>query len=366
MGFDVRGFRRRNKLWFSALIVLVVALVALRFFLPGIVRDQINANVDTMGEYHGEVADVDLHIWRGAYSLHGFVIEKKTGEVPVPLLNAPRIDLSVSWREIFHGGIVAEVEFGNPELNFVDGRTEADSQTGRGVDWRQQLEALLPIKLNEVRVVDGTLFFHNFISSPPVDLKATNTNATVYNLTNVRDADGNRVARFEGRAEILGEAPLETAASFDPFGKMEDFTFDLKVTDVELTKLNPLFQAYAKLDAASGNGDFVVQMKAENGRLSGYAKPIMQNVEIASWEQDVEQQGDNPLRVAWETTAGFVQSLFKNQPEDQLATKVEFAGTLDNPKTSTLDTLLHILRNAFVEAYKPQFEEARETKPKND
>jgi hypothetical protein len=143
---------------------------------------------------------------------------------------------------------------------------------------------------------------------------------------------------------------------------MQDFTFDLKITSIELPKLNSLFQAYAKVDVASGKGDIVVQLKAEDGRLSGYAKPLLQDVEIASWEQDVEQQGDNPLRVAWEWAAGAVKTLLKNQPQDQLATKVEFNGTLKDPKTSTLDTLLNVLRNAFVEAYKPQFEEARKQK----
>jgi hypothetical protein len=344
------------------LLILVVALVALRFYLPEIARDQINARIDRMGDYHGHVTDVDIHLWRGAYSLNEASIVKATGKVPVPFLKAPRIDLSISWREIFHGGLVGEVEFDRLELNFVDGRTAADSQTGRGVDWRKQLEELLPIKLNEVRIVDGTIFFRNFISEPPVDLRATSTNATVYNLTNVRDVNGDRVARFEGRADILGEAPLQTAATFDPFGEMQDFTFDLKITSIELPKLNSLFQAYAKVDVASGKGDIVVQLKAEDGRLSGYAKPLLQDVEIASWEQDVEQQGDNPLRVAWEWAAGAVKTLLKNQPQDQLATKVEFNGTLKDPKTSTLDTLLNVLRNAFVEAYKPQFEEARKQK----
>jgi hypothetical protein len=58
-----------------------------------------------------------------------------------------------------------------------------------------------------------------------------------------------------------------------------------------------------------------------------------------------------------------VKNLFKNQPENQLATKVELNGTLKNPKTSTLSTLANIFHNAFVQAYTPQFDEARKTKP---
>ena len=42
--------------------------------------------------------------------------------------------------------------------------TATPSQTGAGTDWREQLDKLLPITLNEVRVVDGTLRFRNFTS----------------------------------------------------------------------------------------------------------------------------------------------------------------------------------------------------------
>jgi hypothetical protein len=357
----MRQTNKKQKLLIG-LVVLALGLLALRLALPGILRDQINKHADTMGQYHGQVADVDLQIWRGAYSLNGLVIEKASGKVPVPLINVPRMNLSVSWREIFHGGIVAEVEFIRPELNFVDGRTTAESQTGRGVDWREKLEELLPIQLNEVRVTDGSIFFRNFVSDPPVDLKAINTNATLRNLTNVRDKSGNRVAELEGRADVLGQAPLEAAASFDPFGTMDDFTLDLKVTDIELMRLNTLFQAYGNLDLASGKGDLIVQMQATDGALSGYVKPLLKDVKIVSWKQDVQEQHDNPLRLAWEWTAGVVKSVFQNQAQDQFATRVDFSGTLKDPKTSTLDTIVNVLRNAFVEAYKPQFEEVRENK----
>src|ERR1043166_5332888 len=223
-----------------------------------------------MGDYHGHVEDIDIHLWRGAYTLNGLVIEKATGKVPVPLLNSPRLDLSISWKEIFHGGLVGKAEFDQPELNFVDGGASGNGQSGRGVDWRAQLVELH----RHQRVVDGKVFFRNFISNPPVDLRATNVNAVVENLTNVRDKQGKRVADLEVHADVLGQAPLEMKASFDPFEDFQDFTYDLKITDIELTRLNKLFQAYAKLDAASGHGDIVVQLEAKDGALTGYAKPI--------------------------------------------------------------------------------------------
>jgi hypothetical protein len=46
------------------------------------------------------------------------------------------------------------VQFIKPEVNFVDGgANKKNSQTGEGTDWRAQLGKLLPITLNEVRIM---------------------------------------------------------------------------------------------------------------------------------------------------------------------------------------------------------------------
>lgn len=167
---------------------LVALLVALHLALPYLVRDYLNDKLADMGDYRGEVRDVDLAWWRGAYQINGLKIVKVSGKVPVPLLEAPLIDLSVSWHSLWYDrAVVAEVTFVRPELNFVDGGNKQNSQTGQGTDWRQQLEKLLPITLNDVRIEQGTLTFRNFNSSPPVDLKATQLDASIRNLTNVRD-----------------------------------------------------------------------------------------------------------------------------------------------------------------------------------
>jgi hypothetical protein len=342
-----------------ALVVLIAALVGLRVALPYLVRDEINRQMANLGPYRGQVADVDLHLWRGAYVIEGMQIEKRSGKVPVPLFNAPHIDLSVSWRDLMHGAIVAEVVFDRPMLNLVDGRTEADSQSGRGVDWREQLDRLLPVQLNEVRVHDGTVSFRAFNTKPAVDLKATEVQATILNLTNVRGDSGKRVAEFEARAKVLDESPLETHASFDPFGTLDDFKLDLKVSKLQLRHFNPLLQAYARIDVASGEGEFLMELQATEGALVGYAKPLFRDLNVLSWQQDVVEQGDNPLRLAWEALTGGTAWALKNQRADQFATRVPISGNLKGPTTGKLDALMAILRNAFVEALEPTFEKAR-------
>lgn len=348
------AFRYRRHLGW--LLLIIVLLVVARVALPYVVRHYLNSHMDRMGDYHGHLADVDIHLWRGAYSIDALTITKVSGKVPVPLLDAPRTDIELSWRALAHGVLRGKIKFFRPVLNFVDGGGKGDSQSGKGVDWRDKLKLLTPIRLDEVSVVNGTIAFKNFVSSPRVDLKMTDVNGTATNLTNVEQHGGSRVATMHATAKILGQAPLETHAQFDPLQQQGDFKVDLRVSDIDLTKANPLARAYAGLDLASGKGDFTMQLEAHDGQLKGYAKPLFHNLKIFSWQQDVKQDRKNPLQLAWEAVAQGVTSIFKNHTKDQFATRIPISGHVDDKKLGTFKAILNILHNAFVKAYSPNLE----------
>ena len=337
---------------------LIVLLVALQLALPYLVRDYLNDKLAHMGEYRGQVADVDLAWWRGAYQINGLKIVKATGKVPVPLLEAPLIDLSVSWHSLIHDqAVVAKVTFSRPVLNFVDGGSKQASQTGRGTDWRQQLEKLLPITLNDVQIENGTLTFHNFTSKPPVDLKATQLDANIRNLTNVRDEKGRRDASFDASALLLSDAKVESRATFDPFSDFDDFEFRLRATGIELRRLNDFSSAYGKFDFNAGHGDLVIEAQAEDGRLHGYIKPLLRDVDVFDWQQDVENKNKNIFRSVWEALVGASETVLKNQPKNQFATRVELSGSVHKQDISAFETFLQILRNGFIQAFNARYEQ---------
>jgi hypothetical protein len=347
---------RRSLGW---LLLVIVLLVVLRAVLPYVVKHYLNDHMDRMGDYHGQIADIDIHLWLGAYTVDGLQIVKVSGKVPVPLLNAPRTDIALSWHALSHGLVRAKVAFHHPVLNFVDGNGTGDSQSGKGVDWRSKLKLLTPMRLDEVSVANGTVTFNNFVSNPRVDLKMTDVNATATNLTNVEREGGSRVARLHATARILGQAPLETQIEFDPLAHQGDFKFALRVSNVDLTKANALARAYAKLDLASGNGDFTMQLQAHDGQLDGYAKPLFHHLQIFSWKQDVEQEHKNPFQLAWEATAQLATSIFKNHSKDQFATRIPISGRIDEKKLGAFQAIINVLHNAFVKAYTPQLEHLR-------
>ncbi|MFS2122868.1 DUF748 domain-containing protein [Pseudomonas sp. Pseusp97] len=349
--------KRRYSVPMATLVAIALVLLVAHLALPYVIRDYLNGKLDRMGDYHGQITDVDLALWRGAYRINGLKIVKINGKVPVPLLDAPVIDLSVSWHALWYEhGVVARVLFLRPELNFVDGGGRQESQSGAGTDWREQLEKLLPITLDELRIVDGRIRFHNYQSRPPVHLTASAVNASLYNLTNVADEKGDRVARFEGRAKLFDQAPLEVEASFDPFTRFEDFELRLRARDVELRRVNDFASAYGKFDFNRGNGTVVIEARADKGRLSGYIKPLLHDVDVFNWQQDVEEKDKSLFRSIWEALVGGSETVLKNQRRDQFATRVELSGNVHRQDISAFEAFLGILRNAFIQAFNARYE----------
>lgn len=355
----VDGTRRvrtnRRTIVIGVLFILILLLVVLHLALPSIAEREVNKRLANMGDYSGRVEHVSLALWRGNYTLHNLTITKRNSEIPVPLLEAPEVNISLSWRNLIHGGIVAEVEFVEPVVNFVDGEGD-DNQSGAGVDWRERLENLVPIHLNDVTIRNGTVVFNNFVSKPQVDITTSQVNADIHNLTNVRDAEGQRVAELNATATVFESGRLESQAQFDPFNRPDTFSFALRILDIDVTQINDFTQAYANLDFESGNGELVLELEAENGRVTGYAKPLFQQLQIFNWEDETGEMKENPFRIAWEAIAEVVTEIFTNQPADQFGTRIEISGNIDDPDTSTFSAVIGIVRNAFGEALKPYFE----------
>ncbi|PQZ92001.1 MULTISPECIES: DUF748 domain-containing protein [Pseudomonas] len=340
---------------------LLVVLVALAIALPYLVRNYLNDKLADMGDYRGHVTDVDLALWRGAYRINGLEIIKVDGKVPVPFVKAPLIDLAVSWHSLWYDhAVVAKVRFINPEVNFVDGgANQQASQTGKGTDWREQLSKLAPITLDEVRIEDGKIAFHNFSSKPPVNINATDVNASFYNLTNVVDVKGKRDARFDGKALLQGQAPLEASATFDPLSNFENFEFRFRAKDLQLKRMNNFASAYGKFDFKAGTGDVVIEAQAEKGQLTGYIKPLLRDVEVFDWRQDVENKDKNIFRSIWEAVVGASETVLKNQQKNQFATRVELSGSVHQQNVSAFSAFLSILRNGFIQAFNARYEQPK-------
>jgi hypothetical protein len=177
-------------------------------------------------------------------------------------------------------------------------------------------------------------------------LKAERVNGTLSNLTNVADANKETFADFGLNAIVLGNAPARIEGSLDPWAQQPTFDVNVEVKQVALPKVNPWLRQYIKADAESGDFELFLEIAAAEGKFKGYAKPILRDVNIVSSEEE-----DNPLRKLWEGIIEFAANVFENEQEEQVAARVPFTGTIEDPKASIWATIASVVRNAFVSAF---------------
>src|SRR5256714_15119419 len=119
---DSTGHKETHRLRTTgvSLVVLVLIGAAGRAALPWAVRHYVNRTLDRSPLYTGNIGQVQIHLWRGAYSIHDVRISKTTGNVPVPLFASKRVDFAIQWNALLHHRVVGRLLMDQPELNFVD------------------------------------------------------------------------------------------------------------------------------------------------------------------------------------------------------------------------------------------------------
>jgi len=353
---------RRYSYTLIIIVLLLIALIILRMQLPSIVKDYLNGKMADIGEYQGEIADVDIHLWRGAYSVDQLEITKKD-QPEVVFFKAQTIDTSVSWAALLAGKVVADVDLMNAEIHLVD--DETDDKPEEKSTWRQTVQEIIPLQIDRLNIDNGEIHFHNFTSDPPVHLVFYQLNGEITNLSNTDRNEGLEYANFDVEGRLFDNADATLSGRLDPLGDFHNFELKLKITGINLTKLNEVSEAYGNFNFKSGNGDFVMELQAEEAQLTGYAKPVLDNVEIFDLEEDLQ---DGVFSATWQAIVGAFGQIFRNDPKNRIATEVEIRGNLDDPDVSAWQAFLAILENAFVDAFESDFdrETGSESSPSQD
>src|ERR1051325_5584402 len=350
---------KKKRRWLRAIGVTFLVIVALlgivRLLLPSQVRRYVNRTLDRNLLYEGRIGQVEIHLLRGAYSIRTVQISQRTGNVPVPLLSAKRVDFCIQWDALLHGRIVGQFSMQEPELNFVAGSGESESQTGSGGPWLEMIRDLFPFQINSAVIREGSVHFRAFQSQKPVDVYLSHLNASIDDLGNIRDQTNPMVTTVQASATAMDQAKLDCKMTLDPFSYRPTFHLAVRLLGLDVTKLNDLTLAYGKFDFKRGWFDLVVETDAKEGQLTGYIKPLFRDLKVFSVTEDLKDK--NVLEYFWQALVGTATSVFKNYSRDQFGTRIPFKGDLS--QTTTVDllaTLGNVLRNAFVRAYLPRLD----------
>jgi hypothetical protein len=326
------------------LLIVLLPFILLHFFLDVWATHYVNRVLGNINGYRGTVANVSIHLYRGAYQLEDLKIYKVNGNIPTPFVDIPLTDLSIEWRALFQGRIVSEIVLTKPVLNFAVSANGQTKQTGKEGNWQDTIHDLMPIDINSVTLKDGAIHYRDF-SAKGVDLFITQMNGILHNLRNVEDKTNPLPARITITGNSIGDGKVGLDGKLNILSEPIDMDIGWKLEHASLPAINNYSRDTAGIDFEKGKLNVYSEMIAKKGKLKGYIKPIATDVHVISLKNT------NPVKLVWETLASVVIEIFTNQRKDQFATQIDLEGDINHPQTDTWSAIYGIIRNAYVKAF---------------
>lgn len=339
--------------------VVIILLIILRIFLPVGIKYTINWYLENKIEaYQGRIADFDLTLYRGAYQIQDLKIWKRGQNPEPPFVEVGQIDLSLAWRALFKGELLGDLSIDAFKFSFVDSTSDKKKQYGsEEKNWNEVLSALVPIKIESLRVANSEVRFLNKDYKVPVDILV---DRIFIDATNLRNTDNKNIL-LPSTATVKGR--LQKDADFLVKGRINAlrsppaFSMDAQLNTFKLASMNNFFLVYGPFSFARGTLSLFSEVATHDGKIKGYVKPFLEDIKMnAPSERFISFKH----RFA-EFLLGASNLLLRNNVKDA-ATKVEFEGDLTSPNVDAWGAFWSSLRNAFVEPLDAKIENSIDIK----
>lgn len=344
----VRSWSRRTVI---ALVIVAVVLFGARIALPHVVKSQVNARLAAIPGYWGQVGDVGIALWRGAYKLEGVQILKVAGAGREPFFTADRIDFSVAWRELFRGKIVSDIRVDRPELTFVAAGSASQKDLDRR--WQAVIQDIFPLEITQLEVRDGLVRYRDLTKQPHVDLFVRKAHVLATGLRNRGGERGEELpAKINIEGDSLGGGRLTLYVEADPLADQPHFHLSAKVDHVNLPDLNESLRAYANVDVGRGVFRMAAELAGKDGGFQGYVKPFFEDLDF----KNLEDRNKGVFSRGWEKVVQGLAWLVKNKARDQVGTRIPFQGRFGDAKMGLGTTIVNLFRHGFIRAFNPTIE----------
>jgi Domain of Unknown Function (DUF748) len=245
---------------------------------------------------------------------------------------------------------VRQLSISKPVVEYVQrtARDEERVQQATKKTTEAQEKPAVRVDLERADVTDGYFGLTVENEGSPYRLFLDNAQVTLAGFSNERSQrDG--VAHVRGRFMDSGPAALDATFAGGGSGSPE-FELEVGIDQVRLTALNDLLLSRGGFDVSSGLFSFYSDLKVRKGRIDGYVKPFFQHMTVYDPEQDSGKPVGQQL---YEALVGGAATVLENHSLDQVATRTDLSGPVENPGASTWQIMIGLLRNAFWRAILP-------------
>ena len=336
------------KRWLlGVLLAVVVLLFVVVVVVPVVALRIVNGVLATAPDYVASAADFDLLPLDGAVAVDGVRFVRPEVADASPFLEIQRVIVTPHLGTMLRGDRIVDLVVEAPTVTYVVGPTAATSQTGVDPEWVAAVLRQYPVTLDHLRLVRGTVRYHDVAASPDVALALTGLDVEGTNLANLTHSPEEKFARVTAKADVLESGAFELDMDLAPYEKAPTFTLEANVQHVPLVRMNSALRAYGGFDVQAGSASAAIAMTAADGAYSGKVEPTLADVEVVELDEEPELK-KKPLRFVWEAivgTAKDVAEIVSPGPDDQVRLPMELRGRFDGP--SLVGNLVTILPKAW-------------------
>ncbi len=326
-------------------LIILVALISLRLYLPTFLKKYVNNVLANIPNYYGEVEAIDVNLYKGGYQIKNMYLVKTNAETNIPVVNIKNADISIEWKSLFKGAIVSDIELTQPYYNFVIEDQQKDTINNTDIEsWTQALTSLVPIDINHLKIINGKISYIQTNTKPNIDIDIHNVNLDAKNLRNVVQKKRNLPSSISGSAESFGNGKMAIEGGVNLIKEIPDLDISLSLKNANITSINNFTNHYAGVDFKQGDFSFFTEMAIADGYMVGTVKPFLKNLKFIS-------KKDSFIDVIWEGFLSFFKFLIVNKNNNTIATKVPFEGDLNNIKTNVYITIGNTFKNAWIKAF---------------
>jgi hypothetical protein len=352
------------------LLVLVLLVVLLRVVLSPLAVWYTNKKMAEVPGYSGKVKDIDFDFLNGHYSIEGTRIVLTDRPRPASVFHAPDVEVHLLWGPLFKGRVVGAVDVDRPTINLYQ-RMITEKEKGKAEKPKKKtpppgvvFRRTIPVRVDEFNIDNGEVHFKNYLEKPYFDLYLTDVELKVRNLTNRRKAQSPNYATADLSALAMGSGKVSMHVTVNPITRLPTFYVAFKMIGLDVKAMNTFTREVGGFDFEKGRFDMVTEITVDHGKITGYVKPLFKDLQVFSWDKDLQQRGGSVSQAFWEGIVGAVGEVLENQPKDQLATRIPLSGTITDPDISVEEAIINVLRNAFQRAFLPTLEHS--VKPPRD
>jgi hypothetical protein len=333
----------------TAIIVLAVTVIVL---LPILLRRRFNRILGGLDDFTGQAARVGVNLFASRVNVYDVRLDSRRTPGQEPVVFIPHIVIDFKWSALFRRMRDLTIRVNEPRVVMVEDKNpETPATSGKEPANLKTLLEKLPAFYADIEVRDGSFQYIGTVADVQTDVPITALYFSIHGLTN--RSIPKHISPIEATATVYeGHAILH--ANLLPLADTLTFAVTLELQGVNLVMLNNFLRRYARVDVSYGKLDVYAELGVASGVFKGYLKPIFKNLDFAG----TSDQRDGFFQKVWERSVALGLKLLENHRKGEIATKIPFQGTLENPNVSVGAALVGILKNAFIRSVKPSLDNA--------